>query len=275
MPAADISVNKRSLHLCSPKETKIDLLKICFSEPLGHPETQDAAPQTTRTIQLDDNDARQCAHFEAIIENDLGIQKMAVRGHDKENRPIIVKFCREAKWSVESPHADEGFTMSQLYVAERAIAVAELSSLGTNEKLTAIFDFGAYDSSHAPPITVMVETLKALQANYPERLGKALILDTPYWMQAVMQLVSPFLSAATRDKLTLLGSSILPRLWSSGPSAEEVRLSAVRAIVDPDQAMPFMLPDASRTSDIDVTHQLRRVPFFELYDSIPVVMEST
>jgi CRAL/TRIO domain len=260
--------------LCSPKETKIDLLKICFSEPLGHPESQATAPQTTRIIQLDDTDERQCAHFEAIIENDLGIQKMVVRGHDKEKRPIIVKFCREAKWSVESPHADEGFTMAQLYVAERAIAVAELSSLGTNEKLTAIFDFSAYDSSHAPPITVMVETLKALQANYPERLGKALILDTPYWMQAVMQLVSPFLSAATRDKLTLLGSSILPRIWSSGPSAEEVRLSTVRAIVDPDQAMPFMLPDARRTSDIDITHQLRRVPFFELYDSVPAAMEA-
>jgi CRAL/TRIO domain len=267
-------VNLHLFHLRPPKETKIDLLKICFSDPLGHPETQAAAPQTTRRIQLDGNDARQCTHFEAIIENDLGIQKMAVRGHDKERRPIIVKFCREAKWSVESPHADEGFTMAQLYFAERAIAVAELSSLGTNEKLTAIFDYSAYDSSHAPPITVMVETLKALQANYPERLGRALILDTPYWMQAVMQLVSPFLSAATRDKLTMLGSSILPRLWSSGPSADEIRLSTVCAIVDPDQAMPFMLPNARRTSDIDVTHQLRRVPFYELYDSIPVVMEA-
>lgn len=222
---------------------------------------------TTTTIQLSEEEEELCAHYEKLIEADLRIQKMAVRGYDKQNRPIIVKFCRETKWSGEET-SDEGFQWAQLYVAERAIAATELRSIGKSEQLTAIFDFSVYDSGNTPPVRVMVETIKVLQANYPERLGKALVLDAPFWMHALMKVVNPFLALKTREKLAVLGTSALPNLWPlRGSSFAEIREETVRAIVDPDQAMPFMLPDAKLTSAIDAAYQLRQVPFYELYDS--------
>jgi CRAL/TRIO domain len=230
----------------------------------------DAASLTTRTIQLSEEEAEQCARFEKLIEDDLHIQKMAVRGYDKENRAIIVKLCREAQWS-GSETADEAFYLAQLYIAERAIAATELRSIGKKEQLTAIFDFSTYDAANKPPVTVIVHTLKILQANYPERLGKAIALDAPFFMQAVIAVVNPLLAAKTRDKLAILGSSSLqlPKLWplrGTSPSPAEVREETVRAVLDPDQAMPFMLPDAKLISAIDVVRQLRQVPFYELYD---------
>jgi hypothetical protein len=245
-------------------------MKICFSQPVDADvtDTTDVALLTTRTIQLSEDDAERCEHFEKLIEEDFRIQKMAVRGYDKENRPIIVKFCRETLWSGKE-NAGEGFQLAQLYIAERAIAATELRSVGNSEQLTAIFDFSAYDAGNAPPVTVMVDTIKILQTNYPERLGKAVVLDAPFWMQALVQIVNPFLAAKTRAKLNVVATSIMPKLWPlRGASTAEIRENSVRDVVDPDQAMPFMLPDAKLTSAIDIAHQLRHVPFYELYDSV-------
>lgn len=246
------------------QEKNIDLLRVCFADTEKGERTSPDAK--TKNVELSIEEENQCLHFEQLLEDDFTIQKMAVRGHDKENRPVIVKLCRETKWSGDE-NADEGFQLAQFYIAERAIANAELRSVGKHGKVTAIFDFSSYDPGNAPPVKVMVETIKALQANYPERLGKAVVLDSPFWMQTLVQLVNPFLAPVTRDKLAVLGTSVLPKLWSKGPSSEQIREDTVRAIIDADQAMPFMLTDAKLTTAIDAHHQLRLVPFFELYDS--------
>lgn len=226
----------------------------------------------TVPIQLTKEEADECERFEKLLENDLTVQKMAVRGHDKENRAIVVKLCREQKWPTDDGDNDTGsnaddfaYFLSQIYIVERAIAVTELRSLGKTEKLTAIFDFGTYDSGNSPPVRVIVDTVRTLQANYPERLGKGIVLDAPFWMQAVLKLIQPFLAEETREKLVVLGSVPLTNLWY-GSASDVTREATLREIIHPDQAMPFMLSDAKLTSPIDVNHQLRSVPFYELYD---------
>jgi CRAL/TRIO domain len=236
------------------KESKIDLLKSCFSQTTT--QNSSAPNVSTATIQLSDVDARFCTNLETIIDRDLSIQTMAIRGHDKANRPIIIRLPRQNPWStasdVSSQDDEDGFKWAQLYMAERAMAVTEIRSKGKCEQLTAFLALGSYDSSNAPPINVMIRTITALQTNYPERLGKAVAMDVPFWISALITIVKPFLSTKTRDKLVVLGASTADR--------------AIREIVDPDQAMPFMLSDGKLHSTIDVTHQLRHVPFYELYD---------
>jgi CRAL/TRIO domain len=210
--------------------------------------------------------------MERLIEHDLNKQTMAVRGHDKRNRPIILRFPRQSAWNNTSAQDEEdSFQWAQLYVAERAIAAAEMRSRSQSELLTVFFDFGSYDSKNAPPVGVMIRTVTVLQAHYPERLGKAVILDVPFWINAVISVVQPFLSAKTREKLVVLGSSSLmpTSLWrpfSSSADSAAPRDAPFRELVDADQSMPRFREDGLLKSDIDVARFLRQVPFYELYD---------
>jgi len=255
------------------KEKQVDLIRLCYSSSSA---TTLLESDTAVTIELSEKDAEACSHFERLIEADLRVQTMAVRGHDRENRPIIVKLCRAQAWNSEAADSDEAYLLAQLFVAERAIAAAELLSMGKSEKLTAIFDFGAYNSSNSPPVKTMATTLKLLQDHYPERIGRALVLDAPFWMQAFFKILYPFLSEKTRKNISMVGGagsvSLSSLSWplGSGSSTSEIREETVRALVEPEHAMPFMLVDAKLTSPIDVDQQLRLVPFHELYDYVDV-----
>jgi hypothetical protein len=157
--------------------------------------------------------------------------------------------------------------MAHIYIAERAMAATELLTKGNTGKVTAVFDFSTYDSTNSPPVKLMIDTIKMLQAHYPERLGKALILDAPFWMQAVFKVVSAFLAEETRAKVSIVSSGSLSSLWPFGSSSpESTREAIVREVVDSSQAMPFMLPDAQLNSEILIERQLKEVPFHELYD---------
>jgi CRAL/TRIO domain len=213
--------------------------------------------------------------MERLIERDLNSQTMVIRGHDKLNRPIILRFPRQRVWSVDSDASsqedEDSFYWAQLYIAERAIAVAEIRSRGQSELLAVFFGFGSYDSKNAPPVGVMIRTVTGLQANYPERLGKAVVMDVPFWINALISVVQPFLSVKTREKLVVLGSSsLMPgSLWrpfSSSVDSVTTRDAVLRELVDADQAMPRFRDDGNLKSDIVIDHFLHHIPFYELYD---------
>jgi len=251
------------------KERQVDLIRLCFAgSSANFSSTTNSSSMQTVAVELSEANAKVCFDFEQLIEADFRAQTMAVRGHDRENRPIIVKLCRRQPWNAVS---EESFALAQLFVAERAVAASEFLSKGTAEKLSAIFDFGEYNSANSPPVMYLVNTIKMLQANYPERIGKALILDAPFWMRAVHQIIFPFLAKKTRDCISLLGgeaSVSLSNLLPGSTSLADLREETVQTVVKPEQAMPFMLKNAKLTTQIDVDQQLRRVPFHELYDFI-------
>ena len=277
---------KRSLQW--RKERRVDLLRFCFwtshnDTDLGvHAGAELNGTTTTTTnasmllqsttVELSEEDAKVCSQYEKLIERDLQIQPMAVRGHDREMRPIIVKLSRRQVWNSKDENAGEAYFLANLFVAERAIANTEYSSRGVGERVTTFFDFATYSSANSPPAKLIKDTMVMLQANYPERIGQSLVLDAPLWMQAVFKVIAPFLSEKTRKAIAILGSVnsatslSLSSLWSAGvSSAVDVRDKAVRAVVEPQQAMPFMLQDAMLTSELNI-QQLRAVPFHELYD---------
>lgn len=252
-------------------ERQVDLIRLCFANNTGVEAT--ATPLQPCEVELSQEDAEVCSRFERLIETDLQIQPMVVRGYDRENRPIVIKLSRQQKWNVDDETARETYESANLYVAERATANSEFLSRGMGEKITPVFDFADYSSANSPPLTEIVNTVKMMQANYPERIGRALILDAPFWMQAVFKILSPFLAERTRKQLSVLGAAgsdtaLLSMVWplGGGISSTDTRDETVRAVVDPEQAMPFMLKDARLTTELDLDHQLRRVPFHVLYD---------
>ena len=277
----------------------MDLLRLCFAavvvveDDYDDDDVDNGDPSHVRknadeplalwqstVVALSKEDAKICCHYEKLIEREMQIQPMAVRGHDRENRPIIVKWSRRQKWNSNDANAgEEAYVLANLYVTERAIACAECSSRGMGERLTTIFDFGNYNSANAPPTKLIVDTTVMLQANYPERVGRVLILGAPIWMQAVFTLLTPLLAKKTRQHISVLRSvesstapSLMSSLWPMGgavataASAVNVRDDTVRAVVEPRQAMPFMLKDAKLVTELNMDRQLKSVPFHELYD---------
>ena len=280
---------KRSLQW--RKERRVDLLRLCFAveeedddddvADNGDPshvrknEDEPLALWQSTVVALSKDDAKICCHYEKLIEREMQIQPMAVRGHDRENRPIIVKWSRRQKWNSNDANAgEEAYVLANLYVTERAIACAECSSQGMGERLTTIFDFGNYSSANAPPTKLIVDTTVMLQANYPERVGRVLILGAPLWMQAVFTLLTPLLAKKTRQHISVLRSveastapSLMSSIWPIAAAAAAIneRDDTVRAVVEPRQAMPFMLKDAKLVTELNMDRQLKSVPFHELY----------
>lgn len=128
---------------------------------------------------------------------------MVVRGMDRDSRAVAIKMPRTS-----SETNEEAFITAQLYIAERAIAATEILSEGIEEKVVAVFEFGDYSSSNAPPFRVMRAMAQILQRNYPERLSHLCILDPPFFMRTVYTLIHPFLRPDTKEKVIMLSDGV-------------------------------------------------------------------
>jgi len=225
------------------KQWNIDLVRSCS--------------RTDTNASAEGDDARQQRlHYFELIKKDLSNQLMVVRGYDRENRAVLIKMGRES-----SETDPQGYTLAQIYMAERALACTEVRTRGLQEKITVVFDFKNYSSAHSPPKTVILSTVKALQGNYPERLAKLVILDPPLWMRGVYALVYPFLATETRQKVVL----------TSGAAQKEQHLSP---LIDASQASPLLLPDGKLKPEVDLHRMLHDVPFHALYDEALVPSSS-
>lgn len=170
------------------QERKIDIFRTLFDSSWSYP-TED--------------DAKVAEQYRAYLKEETTKQVMVVRGKDRESRAVVIKMPRES-----SETNDEAFITAQLYVAERAIACTEILSEGKEEKVVAIFEFGTYSSSNAPPFRVMRAMAQILQRNYPERLDHLCILDPPFFMRTIYTLIHPFLSADTKEKVIMLSNEV-------------------------------------------------------------------
>lgn len=215
---------KRAVALRS--EYQMDLVRTCF--------TRRATEESLRYCEL--------------IRKDLQNQTMAVIGHDRENRAILLKLGRS------SSETDElGYTLSQLYMAERAMAASEMLSRGTQDEIIGVFDFSGYSSAHSPPLSVVRRTVSALQQMYPERLHRLIILDAPFWMRAFYKVIHPFLSSKTQGKIVMV----------SGDSEKQAALSV---LINDDRSAPLLSLNGMLATDVDMERLLFEVPFHSLYE---------
>jgi CRAL/TRIO domain len=190
------------------REYRIDLLRSCFYENEYHLES----------------DKKLANKYKSLIFQDLERQPLVVRGVDSQGHTVVYKPPRSSHPS----GADEAFLLTQLYTAERAIANAEFAN--KQEKLCVIFNFKDYSSSNSPSKSTMVTLVKVLQTCYPERLGVLTILEPPFWMRALFNIVWPFLSRATAEKIKLAGE--IPETLLEEGSSTHAKLQEM--IANPD-----------------------------------------
>lgn len=125
-------------------------------------------------------------------ENETG--KQVILGFDRDARPC--QYLNPGRQNTAPSHRQ---VEHLVYMLERTI---ELMPPG-QETLALLINFQSSSgrSNTAPPISQAKEVLSILQTHYPERLGKALIINMPWMVVGFFKIIKPLLDPVTKEKL--------------------------------------------------------------------------
>ncbi|KAL2152181.1 hypothetical protein VTH82DRAFT_5365 [Thermothelomyces myriococcoides] len=145
-------------------------------------------------------------------ENETG--KQVILGYDKEAR-----VCLYLSPGRQNTDASPRQVQHLVYMLERVIDVMppgqEMVALLINYKTSKSSSRSNYTG---PSLSMGREVLNILQNHYPERLGRALIINMPWVVTGFYKLITPFIDPHTREKLKFNGdmSQYVPveQMWS-------------------------------------------------------------
>ncbi|KAK3358939.1 CRAL-TRIO domain-containing protein [Lasiosphaeria hispida] len=125
-------------------------------------------------------------------ENETG--KQTILGYDKEGRP-----CHYLSPGRQNTEASPRQVQHLVFMLERVIEMMPAQV----ETLSLMIDYkpSKTRSNTNPGIAMAREVLNILQNHYPERLGKALIINTPWFVHGFFKIITPFIDPHTREKL--------------------------------------------------------------------------
>jgi len=155
---------------------------------------------------------------EAQIQGPLKIGTMFNSGFDKLNRPIIY-----VKPGAHSPNTIEERIMYVSWLMEH---VAKL--MGENvEQVLIIMDFSEFGKRAKSPDSRQTAQaiINILQNHYPERLGSAIVINSPWYFNLLFKMMSPFINANTKKKMN----------WITGDNQQIYQILCQS--VDPDQLL--------------------------------------
>ncbi|PVF96100.1 CRAL/TRIO domain-containing protein [Serendipita vermifera] len=127
---------------------------------------------------------------EVRIESETG--KIILNGFDINGRPIITMHPGR-----ENTKPSDRQLRHLVYVLERAI---DLMPTG-QDSLVIIVDYRSTTLRTNPSISVAAKVLTILQNHYPERLGRAIVVNLPFILQFFYKGISPFLDPVTKEKM--------------------------------------------------------------------------
>ncbi|KAJ1036554.1 hypothetical protein NDA13_000086 [Ustilago tritici] len=118
--------------------------------------------------------------------------KQVVSGFDNEGRPLI--YLRPARENT-CPSNDQ--VRYLVYTLERAI---DMMPQGV-ENYAIVIDYKSATSQSNPSLSTARTVANILQNHYVERLGKAFIVNVPWFINAFFSAVTPFLDPVTKEKI--------------------------------------------------------------------------
>ncbi|KAI5840170.1 CRAL-TRIO domain-containing protein, partial [Morchella snyderi] len=131
-------------------------------------------------------------HTGDYISPELETGKMYTLGFDNDARPCI--YLNPGRQNTEkSPRQVHAL----VYMLERVIDIMGPGQ----ETLALLIDFKSATSSTSPSVGQGREVLNILQMHYPERLGRALIINIPWFVSLFFKAINPFIDPLTREKL--------------------------------------------------------------------------
>lgn len=144
------------------------------------------------TIQFED--IRKCADSGKIYQ----------LGYDKVGRPLLVMTPAR-----ENSKLDNDTNLKFLvYMLEKAIEAMPHDQ----QQMIWMVDFKGYSRHNALPLNMCMEVLGILSNHYPERLGMAFLLDTPWIFSLLWKAISPFISKSTHQKINFFSGSKAEKL---------------------------------------------------------------
>lgn len=141
-----------------------------------------------------DSDKKPLRGDTVSIENETG--KEILLGFDLDRRPLF--YMKNGRQNTEPSYRQ---VQQLIYLMECVIA---LTPEGV-EQITVLVDFKAYKepgiiSDKPPPIAIAKLCIKVLQDYFPERLGKCILINIPWFIWAFLKMSYPFLDPRTREK---------------------------------------------------------------------------
>ncbi len=128
---------------------------------------------------------------EEVVEESL-TGKNYVNGFDRDGRPVLYLKPRN-----ESTPSSERQVKFLVYNLEKAI---QLMPKGIHQ-LIIVIDFEGMSFSKQPSISISRKVISILANHYPERLFKALLVNSPWFFSKTFTLLSPFINQVTRSKI--------------------------------------------------------------------------
>ena len=207
-------------------EHKMELFRTCF----------DPEPESEEEISL-----------RADVQLDLEMQLQVLLGSDKEGRAVVIKMSRQKGETTE-----QAYIRQQLYLAERSTAVTEYISRGRHDTTCAIFNLQHQSSSMSPAVAWQVRTIKLLQTVAPGRMAKLLVIEPPFLIRQVFNVIKAFLSTSLQESVFLVSGK-----------------AKTQALIEQTLASPCVLsPDGSLATPagVDIEKYLFEIPFYLPYD---------
>ncbi|PHH60313.1 hypothetical protein CDD81_1868 [Ophiocordyceps australis] len=138
--------------------------------------------------------------------------KQFILGYDGGGRP-----CQYLNPGRQNTEQSARQVHHLFYMMERVVDVMPPGV----ESLSLLINFKPSRSKYSStvPVATAREVLHILQNHYPERLGKALIINVPWIVWGFFKIINPFMDPVTRDKLKFnedMTQYVAPgELWSS------------------------------------------------------------
>ncbi|KAJ6037081.1 hypothetical protein N7540_001360 [Penicillium herquei] len=124
------------------------------------------------------------------VENETG--KQIILGYDINARPCL--YLRPSEQNTEKSDRQ---IHHLVFMLERLIDI-----MGPDqETLALVVNFGGSKSGQNASIGQAKQTLSILQNHYPERLGRALVVNSPFYIWGFFKIITPFIDPLTREKL--------------------------------------------------------------------------
>ncbi|KAI0925860.1 hypothetical protein AcV5_008475 [Taiwanofungus camphoratus] len=137
------------------------------------------------------------------VEPEALTGKMVLFGYDADGRPAM--YLRPSRQNTEETVRQMHFLT---WLLERAV---DLMGPGV-ETIALMVDFA--DKAKNPSFAQSRASLNILQNHYPERLGRALIANVPFLLNAFFKVITPFVDPATRPKMRFNPSCVRDGLFA-------------------------------------------------------------
>jgi hypothetical protein len=124
--------------------------------------------------------------------------KMYFNGFDKNGRPVWIMRPR-----LQNSKDGERQIKHIVYSLERGIRLMPESV----ENIAIIVDFKDSSASDNPSVSTCKKFLDILGNHYPERLGIAFVVKSPWFFFATFKLISPFMDPVTKNKIKFVYDS--------------------------------------------------------------------